>query len=47
MRGLGLILYANERYGNTYAVNRPSLDALFARASSLSCTWVRSPGSVP
>ena len=31
MRGLGLILYANERYGNTYAVVRPSLDALFAR----------------
>src|SRR2546426_5290791 len=31
MRGLGLILYANERYGNTYAVDRPSLDALFAR----------------
>src|SRR6266566_1937324 len=26
MRGLGLILYANERYGNTYAVDRPSLD---------------------
>ena len=31
MRGLGLILYANERYDNTYAVDRPSLDALFAR----------------
>jgi guanylate kinase len=31
MRCLGLILYANERYGNTYAVDRPSLDALFAR----------------
>jgi guanylate kinase len=28
MRGLGLILYANERYGNVYAVDRPSLDAL-------------------
>jgi guanylate kinase len=47
MRGLGLILYANERYGNTYAVDRPSLDALFARALSLSSTWVSSPGSVP
>jgi guanylate kinase len=31
MRGLGLILHANERYGNTYAVDRPSLDALFAQ----------------
>ncbi len=31
MRGLGLILHANERYGNPYAVDRPSLDALFAQ----------------
>jgi guanylate kinase len=31
MQNLGLIVYANERYGNVYAVDRPSLDALFAR----------------
>jgi guanylate kinase len=31
MRDLGLILYANERYGNVYMVDRPSLDALLTR----------------
>jgi guanylate kinase len=31
MQGLGQILYANHRYGSIYAVDRPSLDALFAQ----------------
>ena len=31
MQRIGLILYANERYGNVYAVDRPALDALLAR----------------
>ncbi len=30
LRRRGLVLYENERYGNRYIVDRPSLDALFA-----------------